>query len=282
MMKTKILKVAILNMYKENTDNQGLRCIQEILDRSEINISYTYFDVRSQFEIPNLDFDVYISTGGPGNPLEYDENWSDKYAQLIDDLFEWNKENKHYPKFLFAICHSFQMLCAQTGIAKITKREHVSFGIVPLIKTSSGSLDEILLEFDDKFFVADHRYFQVVNPDISRLEQLDASILAFDELFPDLSIERSLMAVRFSPEIIGVQFHPEADVKGMKAIISRESVQAEIAKVFGSKKLGEINSLLDDPDTIEKMHQTMLPKFLLSCQNRLSYSLNLEAVNESV
>lgn len=282
MMKTKMLKVAILNMYKENADNQGLRCIQEILDRSELNISYSYFDVRSLFEIPNLDFDVYISTGGPGNPLEYNENWSDKYAKLIDDLFEWNKENKQYPKFLFAICHSFQMLCAQTGIAKITKREHFSFGIVPLNKTISGSMDEILQEFEDKFYVADHRYFQVVNPDSSKLKHLDASILAYDELNQDLSIEKSLMAVRFSPEIIGVQFHPEADVKGMRAIISRESVQAEIAKVFGSTRLAEIKTLLDNPDTIEKMHQTMLPKFLMSCQNRLTYSSNLEAVNESV
>ncbi|HMG15660.1 MAG TPA: hypothetical protein VK590_09445 [Saprospiraceae bacterium] len=269
-------------MYKENADNQGLRCIKEILDRSEIKIEYSFFDVRSQFEIPDLDFDVYISTGGPGNPLEYNVNWSDRYFNLIDRLFIWNKNNPDAPKFLYSICHSFQMLCSHTGIASITKREHVSFGIVPLKKTKAGLEDPVLNGLDAIFYAADHRHFQVINPDLAKIDNINASIIVFDEIDPTQTVSRSVMAVRFSPEIVGVQFHPEADVTGMKTIIARETVQAEIAKVYGKNKLGQIRSLLDDPHTIERMNQTMIPMFLRSCQNRLTYSPIIEAVNESV
>ncbi len=282
MKKTRTIKLAVLNMYKENTDNQGLRCIKEILDSSEFNIDYTFYDVRTLFEIPNLDFDVYISTGGPGNPLEYNENWTESYFDLIDSLFKWNKENPGAPKFLFSICHSFQMLCSHTGIANITKREHVSFGIVPLKKTKAGLDDPALAGLSSLFYAADHRHFQVVNPDFARIENMNASIIAMDEFDPTKSLGRSLMAVRFSPEVVGVQFHPEADVKGMRAIIAKESVQDQLALIYGTHKLEEIQHLLDMPDTIEKMHQTMLPMFLRSCQNRLTYSPIAEAVNESV
>ena len=282
MMKTRTLKLAVLNMYKENTDNQGLRCIKEILDRSEIKIDYTFFDVRSLYEVPSLDFDIYISTGGPGNPLEYNENWTDSYFELIDSIFAWNRDNTDAPKFLFSICHSFQMLCSHTGIASITKREHVSFGIVPLKKTKLGLDDPSLDGLTSLFYAADHRHFQVVNPDMARIDNMNASIIVLDQFDPTQSLGRSLMAVRFSPEIIGVQFHPEADVPGMKAIIARKSVQDQIALIYGSHKLEEIESLLDMPETIDKMNQTMIPMFLRTCQNRLTYSPIVEAVNESV
>ena len=39
-------------------------------------------------------FDIYISTGGPGNPLEGDGKWDEKYYNFIDQLSAWNEENK--------------------------------------------------------------------------------------------------------------------------------------------------------------------------------------------
>ena len=74
-------------------------------------------------------FDIYISTGGPGNPLEGNGNWDLKYYDFIDSLTEWNKEHKIKKHVLF-ICHSFQMACKHFGLAEITKRKDTSFGYI--------------------------------------------------------------------------------------------------------------------------------------------------------
>ena len=77
------LRVAILDLY-EGAENQGMRCIREILnqfaDSHHLNLEKAEFDVRLKHEVPGLDFDIYISSGGPGSPLESEgSNWEKKY-----------------------------------------------------------------------------------------------------------------------------------------------------------------------------------------------------------
>jgi len=68
----KIISVAIIDMYN-NTPNQGMRCIKQLLSdglaEQDVEFNYTVFDLRGQNEIPDLSYDIYISTGGPGSPL---------------------------------------------------------------------------------------------------------------------------------------------------------------------------------------------------------------------
>ena len=67
------IKVAILDLY-EGEPNQGMRCIREILNQyGEINnlkIEWDEFDVRQKNEVPDMSYDIFVSTGGPGSPLE--------------------------------------------------------------------------------------------------------------------------------------------------------------------------------------------------------------------
>jgi len=97
-------KIAILDMYN-GEPNQGMRCIIDILNRFNQIVSFKIFDVRGKSEFPDLkNFDIYISTGGPGNPLIGDGNWDLKYYAFIEELTKWNHENtikKHV--FLYAI-----------------------------------------------------------------------------------------------------------------------------------------------------------------------------------
>ena len=69
----RIIKIAILDLY-EGAANQGMRCLQQIIDEWQIknnqNIQLDIFDVRSNLEIPDLSYDVFISSGGPGSPLD--------------------------------------------------------------------------------------------------------------------------------------------------------------------------------------------------------------------
>lgn len=77
------LKVAILDLY-DNHPNQGMRCIKEIVE--EFKLSYNVYDVRAKNEVPAMDYDIFISSGGPGNPLPIHHEWEKKYFELIDTL----------------------------------------------------------------------------------------------------------------------------------------------------------------------------------------------------
>ena len=69
----KTVKVAILDMY-DGEENEGMRGIREILQRfsDENGIIFTVdeFNVRQEGRVPGQDHDIYISSGGPGSPLD--------------------------------------------------------------------------------------------------------------------------------------------------------------------------------------------------------------------
>ena len=57
------LKMAILDM-NNGRPNQGMRCIRDITTMYSSAFDIDEFDVRSKNEIPDLSYDVYISSGG--------------------------------------------------------------------------------------------------------------------------------------------------------------------------------------------------------------------------
>ena len=72
------LKIAVLDMY-DNFPNQGMRCIHQLLAQQQaentMELTCDVFDVRGKLDVPGLDYDIYISSGGPGSPLASDEAW---------------------------------------------------------------------------------------------------------------------------------------------------------------------------------------------------------------
>ena len=69
MMQNDKIKLAILDMNNDEP-NQGLRCIIDIVKMFSKEVDFKVFDVRAKNELPDLSFDIYISSGGPGSPLE--------------------------------------------------------------------------------------------------------------------------------------------------------------------------------------------------------------------
>src|ERR1700712_3947200 len=91
------IKVAILDLY-DGIANEGMRGFRDILDRYKVknglNLSYELFDVRKKAEVPDTGFDIYISSGGPGSPLDSEgSEWEKKYFQLVDQLEDHNLSN---------------------------------------------------------------------------------------------------------------------------------------------------------------------------------------------
>ena len=70
------------------------------------------------------------------------------------------------------------------------------------------------------------------------------------------------MAIRFSDQIIGTQFHPEADPIGMKMYLSLEEKKNAIIKNHGEDKYFDMLDSLDDPNRITLTQSVILPNFL--------------------
>lgn len=265
-MENNTLRVAILDLYN-NEPNEGMRGIQSLLNRhvvpAPLALQWERFDVRFREEIPDSTFDIYISSGGPGSPLEEPGGrWEKKYFRLIDDLMEHNREHTCNKKFVFFICHSFQLMCRHLGLGDVTKRHSTAFGIFPVHKTTDGQDELCLSEVSDPFYAVDSRDWQVIQTDQSRMKKLGAKILAIEKERPHVPYERAVMSIRFNPEMIGTQFHPEADPLGMLHYLLRSDKKEIVVRHHGQDKYDEMLLHLNDPDKISLTQSKIIPAFL--------------------
>ncbi|WP_278035650.1 type 1 glutamine amidotransferase [Flavobacterium nitratireducens] len=260
-MKKKSIKIALLDMYN-GEPNQGMRCIIDIVNRFVPFVSFKIFDVRGKCELPEIDqYDIYISTGGPGNPLEGDGIWDQKYYAFIDAIVKWNLENPIKKHVLF-ICHSFQMACKHFGLAEITKRNDTSFGVMPINKTKEGLTDLLYQGLEDPFYAIDSRDYQVVQPKLSVFVKKGAKILSLEKIRDHVQYERAIMAVRFTDQLVGTQFHPEADPISFISQLRNKEVKERIRKMKGKRKFRNMLENLIDDDKIYRTNETLIPNFL--------------------
>jgi len=262
------IKIAILDMYN-GEPNQGMRCIIDIVNRFNQIVSFKIFDVRRKSELPKVkDFDIYISTGGPGNPLEGDGIWDKSYYAFIDELVAWNNENEIKKHVLF-ICHSFQMACKHFGLAEITKRNDTSFGVMTVHKTKEGNNDPLLEGLEDPFYAVDSRDYQVVQPHLNVFADKGAKIISLEKIRDHVQFERAIMAVRFTKYFVGTQFHPEADPLSFVANLKKAETREKIINMKGRKKFRNMLEDLLDEEKIYKTNETLIPNFLRIAINDL-------------
>lgn len=262
------IRVAVLDMYN-GEPNQGMRCIIDIINRFNQMVTFQIFDVRGKSEFPDIKkFDIYISTGGPGNPLEGDGNWDLKWYDFIEQLWQWNKEQKTKKHVLF-ICHSFQMACHHFGLATLNKRKSTSFGVMTIHKTEAGTYDPILEGLQSPFYAIDSRDFQVVQPKLSIFKKKGAQIIALEKIRNHVEYERAIMGVRFSDEFVGLQFHPEADALSFIANLKSKERRENIIAMKGKTKFRDMLEDLLDEDKIYKTNETIIPNLLRIAINDL-------------
>ena len=260
------IKVAILDLY-DGIANEGMRGFRDILERYKVkhglNLSYQVFDVRRKGQVPGTDFDAYISSGGPGSPLDSEgTEWEKKYFQLIDKLDAHNKGNHPQKKHVFFVCHSFQLMCRRYGLGEINLRRSPSFGILPVHMTGAGKQEQIFEGLNEPFYTVDSRSWQVINPDTDKIKEMGMEILALEKERPYVDLPRALMAIRFNDYFIATQFHPEADATGMKLLLQREDKKDEVINEHGEAKYNEMIERLEDPDKIMHTQSTIIPNFL--------------------
>ena len=270
----KAIRVAILDLY-EGQANQGMRCIREILKQySELNrlpLTCDEFEVRLQQQVPDLTYDIYISSGGPGSPLESkDSEWERKYFFWLQSVEKYNNNPDNLQKkHVLFICHSYQLACRHYKVAKVSKRRSTAFGVFP-VHILHGALHEPLFKgLNDPFYSVDSRDYQVTQPNHEIIRKMGAAILAIEKERPHVPLERAIMAVRFNEYMIGTQFHPEADATGMTMYLQREDKKKTVIENHGYEKWKSMIRHLNDPDKILMTYSHVIPNFLNQAVNSL-------------
>ena len=274
-----MIKIATIDLYN-NERNEGIRCIREIVSEAqsrnkELNISYEVFNTRFKDEIPALNNDIFISSGGPGSPFEGEgTKWEKNYFNLIQKIWDHNQNNPKRKKYLFFICHSFQMMGRFFKFGRVSKRHSKSFGVMPFTITKEGKSDNILQRLSNPFYAADIRQFQVTEPDNKVFKELGAKILSFEIVDDNEKAQPALAAVRISDEIVGTQFHPEADPKSMLYHFKQDERKKQVVEKYGEERYFEMIKILERPDTIQKTRKTVIPSFLNYAIDELSTVLS--------
>jgi homoserine O-succinyltransferase/O-acetyltransferase len=262
------IRVAILDLY-EGFPNQGMRCLREILNQfgeyNSIELEWDEFDVRLKNETPDLSYDIYISSGGPGSPIESEGSvWEEKYFSWLDTLDNYNKSKlNNNKKHIFFICHSFQLACRYYGIGEVCKRKSTAFGVFPIhLLTDEYQMEPVFEGLHNPFYAVDSRDYQVINPKHAVIENMGGTILAIEKERPHVPLPRAIMAIRFSEYAIGTQFHPEADPIGMSMYLQTEEKKKTVVENYGFEKWQSMIEHLNDKDKIVLTHQQVLPNFL--------------------
>ncbi|MFZ9694618.1 MAG: type 1 glutamine amidotransferase [Chitinophagaceae bacterium] len=267
-------RIAVLDLY-DGHPNQGMRCINEILSKwsHEITVDATidYFDVRRELLLPDLSYDMYISSGGPGSPLESRyEDWDIAWCQWLDEVVRWNNNPENdRKKFVFFICHSFQLACRYFNAGVVCKRRSTSFGVFPVHKLQGSTPEKVFEGLQDPFYAVDSRDYQVIQPLKSSIEEMGGSVLCIEKSRPHVPYERAVMGIRFNEYMVGTQFHPEADATGMKVYLSTDEKRQTIIENHGEEKLLDMLTHLSDPDKIVLTQAKVLPNFLTQSLLRL-------------
>jgi homoserine O-succinyltransferase/O-acetyltransferase len=253
---SKSIHIAVLDLYDGST-NVGMDCIMDILNewskQHSVDSIITVFDVRAKNELPKDAYDVYVSSGGPGSPIDTESlQWDIDYCKWLDQMFAEKKP-------VLLICHSFQIASRHFGIGKVGLRKSKQLGILPIHPTTSHRIFE---QLPDPFFALESRLYQITEPNDEKIELMGATIIALEKIRPQLPYERALMGVAFSDTMVGVQFHPEATKERLTTYFHTAAIKTAVFEDFSEEKWNQIILSLDDDSKIKHTCSNFIPNFL--------------------
>lgn len=262
---SRVIRVALLDLY-EGAVNQGMRCIRQLIyaygEQAGLRMVLDEFEVRRELALPGTDYDLYISSGGPGSPLDSEgSDWETRYFEWISALLHYN-ESAEIKKHVLFICHSFQLACRYFDVASVNKRKSTAFGVFPVHALADAENEPVFEELGDPFYAVDSRDYQITQPNLQRIVEMGARILAIEKARPHVPYERAIMAIRFNDCMIGTQFHPEADALGMLQYLHDDNRKKMVIEQHGSAKWESMVEQLNDPDKIMHTYATIIPNFI--------------------
>ena len=249
-------KIAIIDMY-DDTSNLGMACIVDIImnwsKQRSIDLEYQIFPLRNKGEIPDHSFDIYLSSGGPGSPIDSEGSaWDNLYVKWLQDMLLIKKP-------VLLICHSFQIACRHFNFGNVCLRKSTQIGVLPVHPLVE---DPVFENLNDPFYTLESRLYQIIEPNDENINALGAKIIALEKHRPHVPLERAIMAIKFSDKMYGVQFHPEGEQNILLDFFNEEKMKRNIIDKFGEQKWEVIISSLNDPEKLPKTHVHFIPNFL--------------------
>lgn len=250
------LKIAIIDMYN-GSPNVGMTCIKDILHfwtaKNKLTPVINIYRLREHAEIPDMSYDIYLSTGGPGSPVDSEgDKWDDLYT-------DWLEKAVAQKKWVLLICHSFQIACRHFKIGNISLRRKRQIGILPVHPLIE---DSIFKGLRDPFYTLESRYYQITEPNDTLIEEMGAQIIALEKERPSIPLERAIMGVKFNEFMYGVQFHPEGEPGILNQYFTDTQTKESIIDEFGIEKWDRIMSTLENNEEIEMTFTHFIPNFL--------------------
>ena len=126
----------------------------------------------------------------------------------------------------------------------------------------AGTADPLLAALPDPFYIVDSRDYQLTDLDEERMAATGTQLLCLEKERPHVPLARAVMALRFTPEIFGTQFHPEADGEGMLRYLLTDEKKQQVMENHGEDKYNDMVRQLADPNTIELTESIIVPSFL--------------------
>ena len=97
-----------------------------------------------------------------------------------------------------------------------------------------------------------------------------AKILSYEIPDNNAGSEPAIAAVRISNEIIGTQFHPEADPESMLYHFNQPDEKKQIVDTYGEEKYNRMLEILQEPNAVKLTRKTVIPNFLNQAIDELS------------
>lgn len=270
--------------------NQATRCFRRICDaftkrarvaNPNLEVTFRHVQPRNLNELPDLDTDIVLSSGGPGAPTDgLDEPWGVGYRKFLDDVHAAHTKRARAPKVLL-VCHSFEIGSLHFGVAEVQRRETLKFGVMPAYMTADGKNADFLQPFGYRLFTWEHRNYEAVRVNEKRLQELGGKVLA-RESHPNAVVNRgdAVVGLSFGGGIDGVQFHPEADKAGVLNWIEKPEHKTALANAYGENLYDKMTNSLTRPDRLARTFALLIPGWLGSRFNELADTRGWAKVGE--
>ncbi|HET7435270.1 MAG TPA: hypothetical protein VFN10_11230 [Thermoanaerobaculia bacterium] len=203
---------ALLKLAEEQRDD---------LVRAGAKVRVLSFDIRRRLLVPEPGrFRMHVGTGGPGHLDPRENDGVKQFSQGVDESDAWEAPLFHLfdeiladaNSSMFAVCHSFGLVCRWSGVAHPELRPEKSSGM-PLNRLSREALhhpwfEQFARELPDHqhFRVVDNRLFDLILDSAGKslpiaFEEGGSTALTMIELARD---DDGAM-----PRFLGVNHHPE-------------------------------------------------------------------------
>ncbi len=266
------LRIALVDM-NNGVENQAMRCLRSIATRfhdhakitnPNLDLEIVHVSPRDKGEVPPDDCNLYLSSGGPGSPYDGDgQQWTTDYYRFLDRVVEDNLAKGPAARALFGVCYSYEMIVRHFQIATMAPRATRKFGVMPVYMTSLGRTHPLLQTFGDRLFAFEHRNWEAIDLDESRLAKLGGQVLALESREGQNDKGKALLGIDAAPGVETVQFHPEADRAGVVTWVSKPDQAAAFREAYGDLTYERMLKTLDDPNRLARTFAMLIPGWMV-------------------